>query len=161
VSVTSVRVLFLGLLLALTCPACVTAKDAPSARTFVEQLYASYTPDVAPKVLGADASKIFAAPLLALIREDQKRAQGEIGLLDHDPVCGCQDSGRMKTQSISVAEQSRSRARATVNLANAGETKKLDLDLTLENGRWRIADIADPDIPSLVQFLKNGLATAK
>ena len=61
-------------------------------RHFLADLYDQYKPGrPAPHPLGKQAEQIFAPPLLGLIRRDQNREAGEVGALDYDPICACQD----------------------------------------------------------------------
>ena len=59
----------------------------PSA--YVERLYGSYRrADFNP--LG-QPGRYFAPRLLAAINEDSRLSKGEVGYLDGDPICQCQD----------------------------------------------------------------------
>jgi hypothetical protein len=136
------------------------ASDLAAARAFVEKIYASYADNATPSPLGADAPSLFAAPLLALIREDQRRANGEAGLLDYDPLCGCQDFNHLRVTATTFKALDAGRLRATVHLVNSGERTTIGLILVPQKGEWRIADVQNPGVPSLTRFLKTGLASA-
>ncbi len=65
--------------------------------------------------LGAAHKKaIFAPSLIALFDEDARLAHGEVGALDGDPLCDCQDDGGMAFKIASVRSVDRGRASAVV-----------------------------------------------
>ena len=97
------------------------ASDAKSARAFLEQVYAKYAgSSKGPDTLGKDAPDLFAPELLALIREDQRISQGEVGLLDHDPICSCQDSEGLQITAVQVTPTGQDRAKAKVSFVIGG-----------------------------------------
>jgi hypothetical protein len=159
---TPVRRLIAICLFALTITSMASAADTASARAFVERMYAAYADDsTSPAPLGADAPSLFAPKLLALIRDDQRRERGEVGLLDFDPICGCQDFQRLTVKAIHFQALAPGRLRATVNLVNDGQPKSIGFILVVQDGQWRIADVREPHVPSLVRFLRNGLGKAQ
>jgi hypothetical protein len=136
----------------------VWADDVESARHFLEQLYAKYTVlEKEPNPLGNDGAKLFAPELLALIREDQRRSMGEVGLLDHDPICSCQDFENLKVTEIQASPAGQNRAKAKVSFVNGGNAVEVGFLLVRKSGQWRILDIQEPDVPSLKRYLKEGL----
>ena len=118
-------------------------------------LYAGYGGQPEPDYLGEAADGIFAPPLLAAIRKDQHDAQGEVGALDGDPICDCQDDGGMTVAKLAVSALDAHRAQAEVTLRwESGETHQLRLDLVETPAGWRVADIHTAATPSLLEFLK-------
>ena len=80
----------------------VAAQPVESPRRFMEQLYANYGhSDYSPFT---HADRVFAPRLLAAINEDSRLAHGEVGYLDGDPVCQCQDTGGMRPAIASVKQ---------------------------------------------------------
>lgn len=135
------------------------ASDAKAARAFLEQVYAKYAASSkGPDTLGKDAPDLFAPELLALIREDQRISQGEIGLLDHDPICSCQDSEGLQVTAVQVTPMGQYRVKAKVSFVNGGHPVRVGFSLIQESGHWRILDIAEATVPSLKRYLKDGLA---
>ena len=143
--------------------ACVVAASTqalgatdPGPQAFLAGLYAHYP--VAGKAhpfdpVGARASQVFDAPLVALIRRDQRNAKGEVGALDGDPLCDCQDDGGMTWKIGKVVSQGADGATAQVRLTFP-ETPKpridgLTISLVKTPAGWRIHDIASIDTPSL------------
>jgi hypothetical protein len=134
------------------------AKDAETARVFLGHIYDQYTGSgKGPNTLGKDAPDLFAPELLALIREDQRKSQGEVGLLDHDPICSCQDFEGLKVIKIKVAPVGHNRAKAKVKFVNGGNEVEIGFLLIRKSGQWRILDIKEPNVPSLIHYLKKGL----
>jgi len=79
--------------------ALLLAAAAPQTpQAFVSQLYARYRDERFSPFHHIDG--IFAPPLARAIRLDQKLAgPGEIGALDGDPICDCQDSDGYRPMS--------------------------------------------------------------
>jgi hypothetical protein len=143
--------------LTLLMAACSGAQDLDTARTFMADLYASYQDDQAPDYQSAPASTIFAPGLLNLMQRDAAAAAGEVGIVDGDPVCDCQDPGGLQVQSLEVSAAGAGQARAEVLLNLAGDVRHLTFDLADTRRGWRIADVHSADTPSLVQLLEEGL----
>jgi hypothetical protein len=134
------------------------AQGDGAARVFTHRLYDAYRTG-APDYLGRDARRTFAPQLLALIRRDRASAPpGEVGLLDGDPICDCQDAGGLRLTHLAITAAGPGRARARVSLRFPPvETRVLTLDLVAEQGEWRVADVHAAETPSLVRFLEQGL----
>ena len=95
------------------------APDAASARTFVEKLYSHYP--ARPKRMGFDptgknAGEVFDPGMIAAFREDARLANGEVGFIDADPLCQCQDDSGLKPKIVSVTMTDPNAADAVVNL---------------------------------------------
>jgi Protein of unknown function (DUF3828) len=136
----------------------IASGQTDSVARFLRQLYAPYEKGRAPNPTGAMAASIFAPPLLALIRRDQALAHGEVGTLDYDPICSCQDYDPLKSLSISVAAPVDNSAQATVSFKSGSDSVAVKYDLVRIGGNWRIADIATKDVPSLRELLVKGNA---
>ena len=150
--------LVLALLLTLFLASQGWPQNVDTARVFLDQIYAQYIgPGKGPQSLGKDAPELFAPELLALIREDQRNSQGEVGLLDHDPICSCQDFENLKVTKIKVTALGSNRAKAKVDFVNGGKKVEVGFLLIRKAGQWRILDIQESDVPSLKSYLKNGL----
>jgi hypothetical protein len=133
--------------------ALLAAPAAESPRAFVERLYAGYRdPDYDPL---ARPDRIFAAPLVAEIRRDWKLSRDEVGYMDADPLCQCQDAAGLKA-AIGDVRPSAGRAGTVRVRIDFGGSDRRDLRLKLIRtaAGWRIADIATADEPSLLAGLK-------
>ena len=129
------------------------AQSLANARGFVAGLYDAYAHSD-PDYLGRQARRVFSPRLLALIRRDARDAHGEVGALDGDPICDCQDWGKTGIDRLDVTSQGVGRATAKVRFRNQGQATDLTLDLVSFGGRWRIDDIHTNDTPSLVRYLQ-------
>ena len=124
------------------------------AEAFLRHLYAPYVAgDSKFDPTGDPASQIFDAHLLALIRKDQAASRGEVGALDGDPICDCQDFDRLRGLAIALRADGPGRAFAQVRFVNEGQPDALTYRLTMTRAGWRVSDIGDKDMPSLAGLL--------
>ena len=129
------------------------AAPAETPRAFVERLYAGYRdPDYSPL---AHPGRIFARPLVAAIAEDARLSRGEVGFIDADPLCQCQDPSGLRPEIREVGLGPSGQATARVRL-DFGPTDRRDLTLRLvrTGSSWRVADIATADSPSFLRELE-------
>ena len=138
--------------LALAASGAAAAADLASAQRFVEGLYAAYHGD-GPHDLGRGARKVFSSSLLALIRRDQALAHGEVGALDGDPICDCQD-WEIKDVRVAVSAAGAGRARAVADFRNTGDAITVRLDLVATPAGWRVDNIHTKDTPDLAAYLR-------
>jgi len=141
--------MMLALLLAAATPA---AADTP--RAFVAAVYAHYrNHDYSPF---KQPEKVFAPPLLAAIKEDERLAQGEVGYLDGDPLCDCQDYERITATITGYQKLTPGLANVRVHV-DLGLKQARDLKLKLARTRagWRIADIVRADESLLDALLRS------
>jgi hypothetical protein len=133
---------------------------APSTpEDFLRHLYAPYVSgDQTVSPTGKDAPTIFDAHLTALLRKDQANAKGEVGALDQDPICDCQDFDHLTALSITAKPRSRGRVIADVSFRNGAATTVLTYRLVETRSGWRVSDIGAKDIPSLARFLETAEA---
>jgi hypothetical protein len=152
------RILFVAWTIALPTTSQAGDDDVQSARAFLEGVYAKYADgDSGPSIFGRGAEDLFAPGLLRLIREDRRLAQGEVGLLDHDPICSCQDTEGLTLAAIQVTPTGQRQAKATAIFVNGGHPVRVGFTLVQVSGDWRIQDIEERGMPSLSRFLRNGL----
>ena len=133
--------------------AAAAAQPAETPRGFMERLYASYRhSDYSPFT---HPGRVFAPRLLAAINEDSKLAQGEVGYLDGDPVCQCQDTSGMHPAVVGVTGQGHGRATVRVSIGWDGEkARPARFSLVHTSQGWRIGDISSADEPSLLGALE-------
>lgn len=131
----------------------VATPPAENPRAFVERLYAnyrhsSYSPFRHPE-------RVFAPRLISAINEDSKLAHGEVGYLDGDPVCQCQDADGLHASVKSVTQNGKDKAAVSVQLDFQDSTQtRVRLSLVRTRSGWRIADVSAPDEPSLLNALE-------
>lgn len=142
-----------------------SAQDADSAKTFLVSVYQHYQNDGAGiETVGPQAGLFFYSTLLALMRADEKAASPDIGAIDADPVCACQDWDGIWDLQIDVHQQTPERAKAGVSFAltapkgrSSDALRKLLVTLAAEDGAWRIYDIVDLTDPTHPFALRRAL----
>lgn len=124
--------------------------NAETARAFVERAYRGYSnADFNPL---AHPEKYFAQPLAKEIHLDS--AGGEVGYLDGDPLCDCQDVSGLKARVESVRMHGKRSADARIMLdAGTTDARSVSLYLVLTDQGWRVADVATKEEPSLLTAL--------
>lgn len=148
---------------AATAPAVVTATaaaapSADSARVWVVRLYANYANDsFSPFLKPADW---FDAAMVKALKEDERLTpEGEMGAIDADPVCSCQDPTDMKATVGEIVMAPDGSARVKVKLQwplppdpipsqIPDYTREQTLHLVMTGAGWRIHDIGGeaPDV---------------
>lgn len=131
-----------------------------SPRAFVERLYAGYARDSYSPL--SHPQRVFAPPLVAAIAEDRRLSRDEVGFMDADPLCECQDPGGLHATIAAVTASGHARATARVALrfgdgpasARPENRRALILRLVRTAAGWRITDIASIDQPSLLKDLQ-------
>lgn len=106
----------------------------------------------------------YAQRLAAAINEDTRLAHGEIGYLEGDPLCDCQDYDHIAERITSFRRLSVSRVvvGVRVDLGFAPQDApnlRLTLDRTADG--WRIADVASAEEPSLLRTLQRSNSKAR
>ena len=137
------------------------AQDVKSAETFLQKIYATYKAKGHPiGVEGPKAETILEASLATLLKTDQKLADGEVGAIDSDPICACQDYD-IRSVSVTVTPNGTGKAKATASFSNLGSATKVELDLVVVGGGWRIFDIHEEGMDSLRKVLEDDIAMMK
>lgn len=127
---------------------CAHAGATTDAKAWVEALYQRY----ANGEEMSDAlwqKEIYDTAMLALMKEDERLTpQGEVGVLDWDPICQCQDFSKIRA-TVSVRVTSPTTAVAIVDFKDIGwenqEVRHATFDLLKEAQGWRIHDIHSKD----------------
>ena len=132
--------------------ALAAAPVAETPKAFLERIYASYRDhDFSPF---EHAERYFAPKLKAAIDEDSRLANGEVGYLDGDPICQCQDSDGLKSKVLRIRLQGADKAFAEVLLDYPDSTAThVKFDLVKTKAGWRIADVSSGDEPSLLRAI--------
>jgi hypothetical protein len=133
--------------------ALAAAAPAETSRAFVTRLYAGYAHKNYNPLDRLD--RVFAPRLAAAIREDTRLAKGEVGYLDGDPICDCQDYAKLTARIRSLVTPSAASATANLHLNyGTGEARDLTLKLVLTRAGWRVADVGTKEEPSLLRALE-------
>jgi hypothetical protein len=157
------------LAVALTLCAAAAGADLNGAQAFVTALYAHYpAKDGAPVFdpAGRSAPEVFDPSMVRLISDEAAATpKGDVGAIDGDPICDCQDSAGMTARIASIHATGPSHALASVELvfgqAAPPDIRHLDLDLVAIGDQWRVYDIRTDDQPSLRAFLEQSIVQAK
>jgi hypothetical protein len=138
-----------------------SAAAAETPKAFMERLYANYRSESFSPF--THPSRVFAPRLLAAIDEDSKLAKGEVGYLDGDPVCQCQDTGGMHASVTGVTRQGATKAAVRVSLRWDGDQPRPTTTFSLVRTKagWRIDDVSSPDEPSLLKALQDANREAR
>jgi hypothetical protein len=144
----------LSLLIAAAAAVPARAQELTQARTFVEGLYAAYRRSPGPDYVGRQAAKVFSPALVALMRRDAARTpEGEVGTLDGDPICNCQDY-EIRGVNVTVKPAGPGKAVAVARFRNLGQPQTVTLDLVAVGHAWRVDDVHAEGTPSLVALFR-------
>jgi hypothetical protein len=140
--------------------AAAAAQPAETPRRFLDSVYARYRQsDFSPFT---HPGRYFAPRLVAAIAEDSRLAHGDVGYLDGDPLCQCQDASGLHSRIASVRITGTGRAAAEVILDYPDNTPtRVRLNLVRTKLGWRIADVSSGDEPSLMRSLQQSNAKAR
>jgi Protein of unknown function (DUF3828) len=149
------------LLLAFLASGAAQAQDMKAAEDFLKGIYATYKAKGKPIALASPKALTILTPDLAkVVRLDEQAVNGEVGFLEADPICDCQDFD-IRSVTISVQPDGAGRAKATASFKNLGHATQIGFDLATIGGQWRIADIYDKEMPSLRKALEDEIAEVK
>jgi hypothetical protein len=134
-------------------PANADAQDAADVKAFLVGLYAHYksAENNNFSMFNGNAKDVFDPDMLKLLAQDAKLLHGEVGAIDGDFLCNCQDFVSIQA-TINVQWATPTQAHATADFTDSGMPDQpprhniFDLDKTA--GVWRIHDITDPSDPT-------------
>ncbi|MGE5721922.1 MAG: hypothetical protein ACM3YM_05620 [Sphingomonadales bacterium] len=139
-------------------PCAAAAREPAGARAFITHIYAGY-PRHSPRSQ-RELDAMFEPELSALIRRSGSNPD-EVGPLDGDPICQCQDDTGLRYRIVSIGGAGR-QARAVVRNSFVAPARPTSFLVTYRlvriAGRWRIFDIAGPDQPSMRAWLRRELS---
>ncbi|QYE33865.1 YbjP/YqhG family protein [Polymorphobacter sp. PAMC 29334] len=119
--------------------------------TFVTALYHAYDkPDADP--LGRGAGKVFSPSLLALVRA-ARAPNGEVGKLDFDPICACQDADGLRLLSVTTKHVFGKNANVVSKFRISATERVVDLTLIKTTAGWRVDDVSSAGVGSLRRLL--------
>jgi len=144
----------------LTLAAAAASPQAATPRAFLERTYASYAnPNFNPF---DHLDRYFAPRLIGAIREDARLAHGEVGYVDGDPICQCQDPAGVHAKVTRVMLQGPSSASAEVIVDFTDSTaRRVRFSLVRTAAGWRIADVASGDEPSFLRAVEDSNRKAR
>jgi hypothetical protein len=132
------------------------AQDAESAKAFLNsifKLYANHGRGISANITGKCGltTRFVHSSLLALIDANVKAVGTDVPVAcDSDIICGCQEWDGIWVQKMVVTLETPQRAQALVTFSLHAPTNRANntprtrrYTLVLENGQWRIYDIAE------------------
>lgn len=116
----------------------------------LRQIYQGYTKGEEPLFFGdLGENSIISARMQAAIRQaDLFTLPGDIGILDADPICACQDYEDLVLENMVITRPDESHADAVVRFRpfrDSDASVTLTLNLIAENNRWLIDDAIGED----------------
>ena len=140
--------------------ALAAAQPAETPRQFMTRAFAGYR---SASFNPLDKPERWFAPrLIAAIRDDAKLAHGEVGYLDGDPICQCQDPDGMRPSVVRAALHGRDQATVKVSIGwPHDKPRPATFSLVRTPTGWRIADVSSADEPSLLKALDKANAEAR
>jgi len=146
------------MMLALLLAAAAPASETP--RQFMTRVYAQYRhPDFSPFT---HPERYFSPRLRAAIAEDARLAHGEVGYVDGDPICQCQDTAGMHPAITRVTAEGRGKATVVVAIGwDHDPPRPARFSLVRTKAGWRIADVAADKEPSLLLAIEEANRAAK
>lgn len=135
--------------------ALAAAHAVQTPREFIEKLYNHYNSERFSPLAGP---KLYFSPeLSAAIAKDS--SGGEVGYLDGDPLCDCQDYDRITAKVVTIRQPTSKAATAHVHVdLGQGQQRDLELRLVRTSSGWRIADVLGPYHRSLLRELERANA---
>jgi len=135
------------------------AQTTEQATAFLSHLYDLYEhppTELGPDILAKHPLQVYSPSLYRLVRHNQLRAgPGNVGNLDYDPICVCQDNGGMKLANLQVFKTGPTTATASVTLTFPEPlTIHAKLLLVWTPAGWRVDDVQTQDTPSLRALLR-------
>jgi hypothetical protein len=140
--------------------AAATPPQAAGPRAFLERTYASYrNPSFNPF---EHLDRYFAPRLIAAIREDSRLARDEVGFVDGDPICQCQDPDGVHAKVTRVTPHGTSKASAEVVVDFTDSTaRRVRFSLLRTAAGWRIADVSSGEEPSFLRAVEDSNKIAR
>ena len=139
----------------------VSETQAPTALALLQNLYSHYKDsDELDFSAYQTVPGWFDPAMTAVIMEDRRLADGDIGAVDADPVCQCQDyDGFTATFVTTASTDSTATIVASLHDKKTGAGPKITYQMVRIGNRWRIHDIASDDYPSLYKVYADSNAT--
>jgi hypothetical protein len=133
--------------------------DAAAAKAFLVRLYAHYltSKNNTFSMFDTNVADVFDPDMIALLKADQKALKGDLGEIDGDWLCDCQDFTSIQA-TINVTSATPTTAHATSDFHDTVDPRPSErdtFDLVKVNGAWRIHDMSTPGQPPLRKTLQD------
>jgi hypothetical protein len=130
----------------------IAVSDPPEkqVRQFVEELYSRRARPGRRSLLLDGAPDVFTTSLVKLLTENRKLLNGDLGVLDFDPFCQCQDDGGLEATIRKVSLYGIENATVDVDLLFPGGSRdSVRLALEEEQNHWRVRDVQSKKMESM------------
>ena len=127
-------------------PPAIDAAAAAEAKAFLDSLYAHYktSKNNSFSPMGDNVAQVFDADTIKLLADDTKALKGELGEIDGDYLCDCQDFETI-TATVAVQAATPATAKATADFMVFDQKHHNEFDLVKVNGAWRVHDVRERD----------------
>ncbi len=149
-------------------PVAAESPDAAAAKAFLEGLYAHYKASSSTGTtwapMDANIKEVFDADMVKLMAADTKALKGDLGEIDGDWLCDCQDWGSIAaTVTVTSATPTDAKAVAVFHDTEVKEesARRDTFDLVKTPAGWRIHDMGTMSDPSLRAVLIKEIADLK
>ena|SRR5271154_3915133 len=124
-------------------------------KTFVTEVYRRLVATQSKNSSYSPPDGIYTARLAKLIREDQKKAKGEVGCLDFVFWINGQD-WEISSVTVTSTDDGPDRKTVIAKFHNTGEPQEIHFDFLRNAGRWQLDDVHSLSAPpwTLSQILK-------
>jgi hypothetical protein len=142
------------------------SSDADDVKAFLDSLYAHYktSQNDTFQPFDGSASGVLDPDTQALMKADETALNGEVGAIDADWLCQCQDFTSI-TAKVTVQAATPTTAKATSDFHDVGDTsakpRRDTFDLVKTPAGWRIHDMGTDDQPSLRKVLQDEIKQLK
>ena len=118
-----------------------TALAATDARASIDRLYDRYRESGFCAICAPE--RVFDRSTAALISHERGATPpGEVGVLDFDPLCQCQDPGGMRARLVAIRKSGdRADADVALHFSGSGDERRVRLVLVRERRAWRVHDV--------------------
>jgi hypothetical protein len=122
------------------------AADAADAKAFLDGLYAHYKTSKGNSfnMFDTNEKEVFDPDTIGLLKEDLKALKGDLGVIDGDWLCDCQDFVSLQA-TVTVTAATPTMAKASSDFKDTGMPEQGvrhdDFDLVKTPAGWRIHDV--------------------
>jgi hypothetical protein len=108
-------------------------------KTFVTDVYRRFVAAQSTHSSYAPPEDIYTVRLAKLIREDSRKAHGEVGCLDFVFWTGAQD-WKLSRVAVTSADEAQEHKTVIARFVNEGEPQEIHFDFRRDAGRWLLDD---------------------
>ena len=117
-------------------------------KTFVTEVYRRLVAAQSTHSTYSPPDDVYTPRLEKLLRDDKRKAKGEVGCLDFVFWVNAQD-WTITQLTITSADKGKERKTVTTKFLNGGEPQEIHFDFRLDAGRWLLDDVHSLSAPPL------------